>query len=119
MATVRLFVSDVERAQNFYENALGFELIESWGPALSIVGRDDLQLWLSGPATSAARPWADGTQPISGGFTRIVLPLEDWEAQSEAIGIHGGRVVNGPIQGPGGTQVIACDPDGNCIEFFE
>lgn len=79
MATVRLFVSDVERAQNFYENALGFELIESWGPALSIVGRDDLQLWLSGPATSAARPWADGTQPISGGFTRIVLPLEDWE----------------------------------------
>ncbi|MCC7433709.1 MAG: VOC family protein [Methanoregulaceae archaeon] len=119
MATVRLFVNDLSRSRAFYEHALGFELIEAWGPAFAIVQRGDLQIWLSGPATSAAKRWSDGTVPTPGGFNRIVLPIEDWEAQADAIAIHGGRIANGPLEGPGGTQIVVCDPDGNSIEFFE
>lgn len=118
MATVRVFVADVDRARDFYEHALGFDVVEQWGPAMVIVQRGDLNLWLAGPASSAAKPWEDGTQPKPGGFSRIVLEIESWEAQAEAIAIHGGRVVNGPLRGPGGTQIIVLDPDGNSIEFF-
>jgi len=118
MATVRLFVTDVDRARDFYEHALGFEVVEQWGPAMAIMRRDGLDLWLAGPSSSAAKAWEDGTQPKPGGFSRIVLEIESWEAQAEAIEIHGGRVVNGPIRGPGGTQIIVLDPDGNSIEFF-
>ena len=118
MATVRIFVSDVPRAQKFYESALGFETVQAFGPAIAIMAREDLQLWVSGPVSSAGKPWGDGTQPTAGGFTRIVLPLGNLEETRELVERHGGRVANGPLQGPGGTQVIVLDPDGNSIEFF-
>lgn len=118
MAAVRIFVSDVARAREFYQSALGFEVVQSFGPAIAIMSSGDLQLWVSGPVSSAGKAWGDGTQPVPGGFTRIVLPLEDLESLQKRVGQYGGRVANGPIQGPGGTQVVVLDPDGNCIEFF-
>jgi len=78
-----------------------------------------LELWLSGPKTSAAKPWEDGTLPVPGGLTRIVLPITQWEDQKALIEAHLGRICNGPIEGPGGKQIIVADPDGNTIEFFE
>ncbi len=118
MASVRVFVSDVKKATAFYTKALGFEVAESWGPAISILAKGDLTLWVSGPKTSAAKAWEDGTKPEPGGFTRIVLPLEDWENLQAKIHEFGGRIANGPLEGPGGTQIVVQDPDGNCIEFF-
>lgn len=67
MANVRYMVSDVEQAVAFYTTHLGFTVAEQWGPFLTIVARDDLQLWLSGPQTSAARPMPDGGVPEPGG----------------------------------------------------
>lgn len=118
MAAVRIFVSDVKKATAFYINALGFSVAESWGPAISILAKGDLTLWVSGPKTSAAKAWEDGTKPEPGGFTRIVLPIEDWESTAAKIAEFGGCVVNGPLEGLGGTQIVVQDPDGNCIEFF-
>jgi catechol 2,3-dioxygenase-like lactoylglutathione lyase family enzyme len=119
MATVRLFTLNLPQSIAFYEGLFGFEKIEQWGPAFAIVRRGDLDLWISGPQTSAAKPWTDGTQPTPGGFTRIVLPLPaepDFACTAESLG---GRIANGPLQGPGGTQLIILDPDGNSIELFE
>lgn len=118
MAIVRVFVTDLECALPLY-GALGFDVQEQWGPAFAMLQREGLELWLSGPGTSAAQPWADGTQPKPGGFTRIVLPLSVWTENQAAIEAAGGRICNGPISGPGGTQLIACDRDGNSIEFFD
>ena len=119
MATVRLFTTNLTKSINFYGSVLGFVKIEQWGAAFAIVRRGDLDLWLSGPQTSAAKPWEDGTVPIPGGFTRIVLPLPDVIELGELVDKHGGRIANGPLEGPGGVQLIVLDPDGNSIEFFE
>lgn len=119
MAAVRILVSDVERAKAFYVEALGFEVVEQWGPAIAIIRRGDTDLWLSGPKTSAAKAWTDGTQPVPGlGFTRPVLDAGDLNVVLAKVVEAGGRVCNGPLKGPGGTQTIIADPDGNTIELF-
>ena len=63
MATVRYLVHHVPAATAFYVDHLGFELIQAFGPAMAIVRRSDLSLWLAGPMASAARPMPDGRQP--------------------------------------------------------
>ena len=62
MATIRYLVSDVEEAVAFYTKQLGFSLDQNFGP-IAMVSRADLQLWLAGPKTSAARPMPDGRIP--------------------------------------------------------
>lgn len=118
MARVRIFSSDVARSKSFYVDALGFEPVEDWGPAISILRLGDLEIWISGPVSSAAQPWEDGTVPQPGGYGRIVVDLVDEAAQVAAVEAAGGRRVNGPLTGPGGTQLIVTDPDGNSIELF-
>ena len=80
MATVRYLVDDVARCVPFYVGTLGFEEIERYGPAIAILRRDDLVLWLAGPVSSAARPMPDGSQPAPGGWNRLVLTTEDIDA---------------------------------------
>jgi len=45
--------------------------------------------------------------------------MDDWEAVRDTLESLGGRVANGPLKGPGGTQLVVLDPDGNSIEFFQ
>jgi catechol 2,3-dioxygenase-like lactoylglutathione lyase family enzyme len=118
MASIRYFVRDVEAAKAFYVTGLGFDVIEEWGPAFAIVGHDDLQLWLSGPGSSAARPMPDGRHPESGGWNRIVIETDDLPATIARVQVAGGRFRNEIISGPGGSQILAEDPDGNPIELF-
>jgi catechol 2,3-dioxygenase-like lactoylglutathione lyase family enzyme len=85
MATVRYLVHDVAVAADFYVGGLGFELVQSYGPAMAIVRRGDLSLWLAGPAASAARPMPDGRQPSPGGWNRIVVETADIEALAATL----------------------------------
>jgi catechol 2,3-dioxygenase-like lactoylglutathione lyase family enzyme len=55
MATVRYIVDDVEAAVGFYTGLLGFELKQQFGPAIAILAKDDLTLWVAGPVNSAQR----------------------------------------------------------------
>jgi catechol 2,3-dioxygenase-like lactoylglutathione lyase family enzyme len=52
--TVRHLVRDVASAVGFYVDLLGFVEKERYGPAMAIVERDGLRLWLAGPTASAA-----------------------------------------------------------------
>ena len=117
--TVRYLVGDVDRAVAFYRDQLGFELVEQMGPAFARVRRDDLTLWLSGPASSAARPMPDGRQPGAGGWNRFVIEVDDLESKVAAMAAAGVRFRNAIVTGPGGRQILAEDPDGNPIELFD
>lgn len=117
MAAVRYFVSDVDRSLAFYE-LLGFTLVERWGPPFAMVQKDGLQLWLSGPGTSAAKPMPDGRIPEPGGWNRIVVETQDLNGLVEELRSRGTVFRNEPISGPGGSQVLIEDPDGNPIELF-
>lgn len=119
MAAVRYLVHDVTEAVGFYTGQLGFTLRQQFGPAMAILARDDLTLWLAGPQASAARPMPDGRQPAPGGWTRFVLEVADLPAFVERLRAQGVAFRNDVLEGPGGRQILAEDPSGNCIELFE
>lgn len=119
LAVVRYLVADVDVAIAFYTGTLGFELVEKWGPPFAMVKRGDLTLWLSAPGSSAARPLADGSRPVPGGWNRFVLETNDLVALVEKVERSGARLRSGIVTGPGGKQVLVDDPSGNPVELFE
>ena len=118
MATVRYLVKDVDAALPFYA-ALGFAQKERWGPPFAILQKDDLQLWLSGPGSSASRRLADGSVPTPGGWNRLVIEVQNIAEAMSALRSTGARFRSDPIEGPGGQQVLVEDPSGNPIELFQ
>jgi catechol 2,3-dioxygenase-like lactoylglutathione lyase family enzyme len=119
MAVARYLVHDVDAAVAFYTEKLGFELVESMGPPFAIVSRDDLELWLSGPESSAARTLSDGRVPEPGGWGRVVLVVDDLEARIEGLRSTGVSFRSEIVRGPGGSQVVLDDPAGNPVELFQ
>jgi catechol 2,3-dioxygenase-like lactoylglutathione lyase family enzyme len=119
MATVRYIVRDVAEATAFYVDALGFELAQAYGPAMAILRRGDLSLWLAGPAASASRPMPDGRRPVPGGWNRIVVETDDLDALAGRLKAAGAAFRNEIIAGPGGRQTLCEDPSGNVVELFQ
>ena len=119
MATIRYLVNDVETSIKFYTKHFGFELTQQMGPAFAIVAKGDLNIWLSGPQASAARPMPDGRKPQAGGWNRFVIEVENIEALVASMKSAGVVFRNEIITGPGGKQILAEDPSGNPIEIFE
>lgn len=120
MATMRYLVHDVDAAIAFYTTHLGFALMEQYGPAMAILKRDDLSLWLAGPMASASKPMPDGTRPSpGGGWARFVLSVEDLQGLVARMRAAGVTFRNEIVAGPGGRQILCVDPSGNVIELFE
>ena len=119
MATMRYLVHDVGASLSFYVDGLGFEQVQVFGPAMAIVRRDDLTLWLAGPTASAARPMPDGRMPEPGGWNRVVIEVDDLDERIAALGSAGVVFRNEVVEGPGGRQILAEDPSGNVVELFE
>ena len=115
---VRYMVDDVGAAVDFYTKHLGFEVgINS--PAFADVTRGSLRLLLSGPASSAGRPMADGARPGPGGWNRIHLITDDLDAEITRLRAEGVPFRNDVVTGPGGAQVLISDPSGNLVELFQ
>ena len=119
MASVRYLVHDVSAAIAFYVDQLGFTLRQQFGPAMAILGHGDLTLWLAGPMASAAKPMPDGRTPEPGGWARFVLEVDDLPGLVARLRGAGVAFRNDILDGPGGRQILAEDPSGNCIELFE
>jgi catechol 2,3-dioxygenase-like lactoylglutathione lyase family enzyme len=118
MVSVRYLVHDVDQAIGFYTR-LGFTLRQQFGPAMAILARDDLTLWLAGPRASAAKPMPDGRTPEPGGWNRFVLQATDLAALVAALRAQGVAFRNDIVDGPGGRQILCEDPSGNVVELFE
>ena len=106
MPTVRYIVDDVRTATEFYTGQLGFETVETYGPAMAIVERDGLRLWLAGPAASASRPMPDGRRPVPGGWNRLVIEVSDLDATVAQLRQADTTFRNDVIAGPGGRQIL-------------
>jgi catechol 2,3-dioxygenase-like lactoylglutathione lyase family enzyme len=119
MATVRYLVDDVSAAVDFYAGYLDFVVVQRYGPAMAILQRDDLRLWVAGPTASAAQPMPDGRRPEPGGWNRLVLEVDDLDVTICALRDAAVPFRNEPISGPGGRQVLIDDPSGNAVELFE
>ena len=119
VATVRYLVSDVDRAIAFYTQVLDFKLAQQNGPVIAIVSRGPLLLLLSGADSSGARPMPDGRRQEPGGWNRILIYVDDIDAQIKKLQAAGARFRNSVEVGPGGKQIQLDDPDGNPIELHE
>lgn len=119
LVSVRYMVDDVEESIDFYTGHFGFVLRNNFAPAFADVVRGRLRLLLSGPESSAGRPMPDGQQPISGGWNRIHLIVDDIAAEVDRLRTAGVPFRNNILSGPGGRQILVDDPSGNPIELFQ
>jgi catechol 2,3-dioxygenase-like lactoylglutathione lyase family enzyme len=118
LATVRYIVSDVEKSTAFYTQHLDFKVSQQF-PAIAIVERGDLQLWLAGPQASASRPMPDGRRPEPGSWNRFVIEVDDLAALVAKLKAAGATFRNEIVSGPGGQQILLEDPSGNVVELFQ
>ena len=117
--SVRYMVDDVEAAVAFYTDVLDFEVLNSFPPIFADVGRGNLRLLLSGPASSAGQPMPDGATPGPGGWNRIHLIVDDIDAEVARLRDRDARFRNDIVSGPAGKQILLQDPSGNVVELFE
>jgi catechol 2,3-dioxygenase-like lactoylglutathione lyase family enzyme len=118
VVTVRYQVADTKKSVDFYTKQLNFVVTLQSGPFAS-VKRGNLQLILSGPGTSGARPMPDGRKQSAGGWNRIVIYVDDLEGHIDRLKKAKVRFRNNIESGPGGSQILIDDPDGNPIELHE
>ena len=119
MVSVRYLVNDVDEAITFYTGTLGFTLDQQMGSAFAKIFKGNLELWLSGPQSSAARSMPDGRHPEPGGWNRLVLEVKHLPVLVEKLKQTGVLFRNDIVSGPGGKQILLEDPSGNPIELFE
>ena len=118
MVYVRYLVTDVQKAVDFYRTHLEFTVQQQF-PAMAILRRGDLTLWLAGPHASASQPMPDGRKPAPGGWNRFVVETDDLAAMVAKLTAAGVRFRNEILSGPGGQQILLEDPCGNVVELFQ
>ena len=119
LVNVRYMVDDVAAAIDFYTSHFGFTVQSTALPAFADVTRGNLRLLLAGPKSSAGRPMSDGEQPHPGGWNRIHFVVPDLDAEIARLRDGGVTFRNEVVTGPGGSQVLVCDPSGNLVELFQ
>ena len=60
-----------------------------------------------------------GQKQSPGGWNRIVIYVEDLNASIEKLKAAKAKFRNNVESGPGGSQILIEDPDGNPIELHE
>ena len=61
----------------------------------------------------------DGRKQEPGGWNRILLYVDDLDAEIRRLETEGVHFRNETESGPGGRQILIDDPDGNPIELHE
>jgi len=117
-------VTDVDRAQAFYTEQLGFEVLMFPDPAFAMLTRGDLRLVLASPVPAdhhggGSRPMPDGRTQGPGGWNRIMLEVADLAAVVDQLRGGGAHFRNDIVTGVGSAQILLEDPSGNPIELFE
>ncbi len=110
LAAVRLFVSDLDRARAFYEQALGWTLkVADSGFAVFDAGAADI-------VVEAADPEDPEEEALIGRFAGISFAVDDIEHAYRLLLASDVRFDGAPEAQPwGGTLAHFYDPDGNIL----
>jgi glyoxylase I family protein len=117
--SVRYQVKDVARAIAFYTEQLGFQLEQRSGGAFAAVVLGNLRLLLSGPGSSGSRSMPSGQQQEPGGWSRILIHVPDLAERIRVLRQAGVSFRNSVETGPGGSQIMLEDLDGNPVELHQ
>ncbi len=116
---VRYQVKDVPRSADFDSRHLGFRIEHQQLPAFATLALGPLDLLLSGPGASGSRPMPGGGVQEPGGWSRVVLRVNDLPSWIEKLKSASVGFRNEMETGPAGRQIQVEDPDGNPVELFE
>lgn len=120
LVSVRYMIDDVDAGIAFYTKHFGFQLEWDASPAFASITRGNLRLLLSGKKSSGRQPLPDGTQPVPGGWNRILLHVPDINAEAARLRAAGVKFRREDIvSGKGGSQILIVDPSGNLVELFQ
>lgn len=118
---VRYMINDLDPAVTFYTKHLGFQIKQQSRPNFALLSRGPLDLILSTPfgPGGAAKPMLDGRHAEPGGWNRIIINVDDLEAEVAKFREAGIKFRNEIATGPGGSEILLDDPSGNPIELFQ
>lgn len=118
---VRYMVNDLDPAVGFYTKYLGFQVRRENKPNFAILSRGNLELVLSTPygPGGAAKPMSDGRKAKPGGWNRIIINVDDLQAEVTRLRKDHLHFRNDIVSGPGGSEILVDDPSGNPVELFQ
>ena len=118
---VRYMVNNIDKAVSFYTKHLEFKEKSGATPNFAIVSRGNLDLVLSTPfgPGGAAKPMSDGRKAEPGGWSRIIISVDDLQAEVAKLRKANLHFRNDIVSGPGGSEILLDDPSGNPVELFQ
>ena len=118
---VRYMENDIASAVSFYTKYLGFQEEPGATANFAMLSRGNLELVLStnyGPG-GAAKPMSDGRKAEPGGWNRIIINVENLQAEVAKLKRDRLHFRNDIVSGPGGSEILVDDPSGNPVELFQ
>jgi predicted enzyme related to lactoylglutathione lyase len=106
-------VTDLKRAREFYEGALGLKPTRTFG--------NETEAWIEydiGPGTLAITNMAPEWKPSPGGGS-VGLEVEDFPAAIEQLKSAGYSIIQGPFDTPVCHMAVVSDPDGNSVTIHK
>ncbi len=113
-----IWVNDVDAAVDYYTRVLGLRLDKTIGDAAH-----PRMAWIGFPEGRAIIVLAEGramnAENRMGGFTGLVLDVDDAERPYEELKERGAVLPRPVMKGPDGWRIIVADPDGNEVLLYQ
>jgi len=108
-------VNDLDAAVAFYTKNLGFQVNQQAKANFAMLSRGNLEPVLSTPfgPIGAAKPMPDARRPEPPGWNRIIINVDDLEAEVARLRKAQLHFRNDIVEGPGGSEILLDDPLGN------
>jgi len=113
---ITIRVNDIQRAEEFYGDILGFELVRKMGQSMAVyqVGGEDTLVLVE--AETSYDPSSRDYRVDHFGF--YLDSEEQVDEMAEYFRENEVSVLSGPANRKRGRFVFVSDPDGNMLEFF-
>lgn len=113
---ITIRVNDIERAEEFYGDILGFDLVRKMGKSMAVyrVGDEDTLVLVE--AETSYDPESRDYRVDHFGF--YLDSEEDVDEMAEYFREKEVSILSGPANRKRGRFVFVSDPDGNMLEFF-